>query len=252
MNKIRCLNNNHIKLLAAFLMLIDHIGFYLFPSVTILRVIGRLSFPIFAFMVAEGAKYTKNKVKYISLMAAIGIGSQIVPYILLKSLRFNVLITFALALIIIYALDYFKINFFDKSKSIALKIGSGLLFFASVIAAFLLTRIGISYEYGFYGCMMVVFASAPSLDKTNAPEWLKKFDNLAVKILCMAIPLVIFCFRSNWNVQFFSLLALPILFLYSGKKGEKNLKYFFYIFYPAHILFLQLLYMLLYYISINM
>lgn len=49
------LSGNQLKIIAMITMLIDHIGVNLFPSVTILRVIGRLSFPIFAYMIAEGA-----------------------------------------------------------------------------------------------------------------------------------------------------------------------------------------------------
>ena len=239
----------HLKLIAMITMTTDHIAIVFVENNMIMRSIGRIAFLLYAFMIAEGAKYTKNRVKYISLIAGIGVGCQIVPFILIKSLQFNVLITFAIAIAIIYALDYFKVTLFDKSKGIGLKIGTGFLFLASVIIAYLLPRIGIGYEYGFFGCMMVVFASAPSLEKTDAPEWLKKLDTLPVKVLCMAIPLVLYCILNGWWVQYFAILALPILLLYSGKKGEKNLKYFFYIFYPAHILFLQLLYMLLYYIA---
>lgn len=43
------MNKNHIKILAALFMLIDHAGLILFPEIIILRYIGRLSFPLFAF-----------------------------------------------------------------------------------------------------------------------------------------------------------------------------------------------------------
>ena len=41
------------------------------------------------------------------------------------------------------------------------------------------------------------------------------------------------------GVQYYSLLAIPLLLLYSGKRGKANLKYFFYIFYPVHLAVLQ-------------
>ena len=57
----RILTGNMIKIIAAVLMVIDHVG-VLFPSLGIsLRIIGRVSMPLFAFMISEGAKYTKNK-----------------------------------------------------------------------------------------------------------------------------------------------------------------------------------------------
>jgi len=42
-------------------MTVDHLGFILFPSLIILRIIGRIAFPIFAYMIAEGCRYTKNE-----------------------------------------------------------------------------------------------------------------------------------------------------------------------------------------------
>ena len=61
---IFCLSAFHLKTVACILMVIDHIGLVIFPYVQILRIIGRLSFPIFAYFITEGCKYTKNKFKY--------------------------------------------------------------------------------------------------------------------------------------------------------------------------------------------
>ena len=61
MSKIKILSSNQLKIIACITMLIDHIGYYLLPNVGVLRLIGRLTFPIFAFLISEGAKYTKNK-----------------------------------------------------------------------------------------------------------------------------------------------------------------------------------------------
>ena len=61
-------------------MAFDHIGVALFPKVAILRYIGRLAFPIFAFMIAEGAKYTRNKVKYFLMIFIIGVICQVFNY----------------------------------------------------------------------------------------------------------------------------------------------------------------------------
>ena len=64
MARIRFLSGNSLKLIAALTMLIDHMGIMLFPNVAVLRCIGRISFPIFAFMISEGARYTKDKTRY--------------------------------------------------------------------------------------------------------------------------------------------------------------------------------------------
>lgn len=53
-----------LKLLAVVLMVIDHIGYFLMPSNLILRIIGRLSFPLFAFLIVKGYKYTSNSKRF--------------------------------------------------------------------------------------------------------------------------------------------------------------------------------------------
>ncbi|MBO7736222.1 MAG: hypothetical protein J6S22_00120, partial [Clostridia bacterium] len=72
MNKLRFLSGNSIKILAAIAMVVDHVGLLFFPFNPIFRMIGRLAFPLFAYMIAEGCKYTKNKWKYLLLMAGLG------------------------------------------------------------------------------------------------------------------------------------------------------------------------------------
>ena len=66
-----------LKILAIIFMTIDHIGFILFPKIDILRVIGRIAFPIFAFQVGISFENTKNKEKYILRMLIFTIISQI-------------------------------------------------------------------------------------------------------------------------------------------------------------------------------
>lgn len=67
------LNATQLKLIAAFTMLLDHAGALLFPEVMILRVIGRLAYPLFAFMIAEGCRHTRNKLRYFLLIFGLGL-----------------------------------------------------------------------------------------------------------------------------------------------------------------------------------
>ena len=57
------LSGNTLKILACVFMFIDHLGVIIFPDVYILRAVGRLAMPLFAWMLAEGCFYTKNKLK---------------------------------------------------------------------------------------------------------------------------------------------------------------------------------------------
>ena len=61
------MNATQLKVIGIVSMTIDHIGYFLFPQMTVLRVIGRLAYPIFAYMIAEGWKRVlKNNQSYLS------------------------------------------------------------------------------------------------------------------------------------------------------------------------------------------
>ena len=64
------ISGNALKFLAAAAMLVDHIGLILFPKIFVLRAIGRLAFPLFAYMIAEGCRYTRHKARYLLLIFA--------------------------------------------------------------------------------------------------------------------------------------------------------------------------------------
>ncbi len=260
LKKLRIFNGNGLKLLAAALMLIDHMGMMLFPDTLWLRFIGRLSMPLFAFMIAEGCRYTKNKCKHFFLLFGLGVLCQIV-YILFDptNLYLGILITFSISTLIIYAIQYAKTCFFEeesKTSKKLLSLGFALLL---VILSYLLTRL-VAVDYGFWGIMMPVFASIFDFHRIPAPDSLKKLDCLPLKVLCMMVAeilLILTCnnplflpltgsFALDPLIQIFSLFAFPLLLLYNGEKGKANLKYFFYIFYPLHLGLLQGIVFLLY------
>ena len=230
------LNSNTLKIIAAAAMLIDHIGLIFFPYKPIFRVIGRLAFPIFAFMIAEGCKYTKNRLKYFLTIAVLGVLCQIFYFIFKDSLYMCILITFSLSILIIYSLQYTKKTLLCKKSSV-LKLFSVLVFVFTVVAVYIL-NLYFEIDYGFWGCMTPVFASIFQHREKNIPARLKHLDNILNNIFCMSICLVIVAVSLK-GTQCYSLLALPLLLKYSGEKGEKNMKYFFYIFYPLHLVILN-------------
>ena len=63
--KFAGLTGNQLKLLALFAMTCDHVGLQLLPQFIILRIIGRLAAPLFAYMIAEGCRYTHNRGRYL-------------------------------------------------------------------------------------------------------------------------------------------------------------------------------------------
>ena len=89
--------------------------------------------------------------------------------------------------------------------------------------------------------MLPVLVSLPRMPE-GAPDTLKRYDTHLVSLALCAIGMCLMLLDAPLGkIQLFSFLALPILLLYSGKKGKLKLKYFFYIFYPAHIVILALI-----------
>ena len=102
------LSGNTLKWIAAIFMVIDHVGVILFPQMLILRILGRLSFPIFAFMIAEGCRYTRNKCRYFLMLFGVGSVCQIVLFLYNRSMEMNILLTFSLSVLLVFSFADFK------------------------------------------------------------------------------------------------------------------------------------------------
>jgi len=233
MSKRFGLSSNMLKIIAAVAMTIDHIGLMIFPSVTSYRIIGRLAFPIFAFLISEGARYTRNKLKYLLSMLSVGAGCQIVYYVAMKSTDMCILITFSISLLLIYLLDFTKKTVFGDG-GIPVKCLAAASFILAVVLTYLACRYLIDVDYGFFGCMVPVLASLPDMRRAKEGVPIKKIDVLPVRILFCALGLILLAGR-GMGIQSWSLLAVPLLLCYNGERGRLRLKYFFYVFYPVHL-----------------
>lgn len=239
------LSGNILKYIAALSMLLDHIGVIFFPSEPIFRILGRLALPIFAYMIAEGCRYTRNKLRYFLYVFGLAAACQLVYFIYDGDTYMCILVTFSLAILMIYALQFFKKCLFDRYCPIAKTVLAGVIFAATVSGTYALNMF-LTIDYGFWGCMLPVFASL--LHPTaNAPDLFKRIDRPWVHALLLGVGIIMMVLlgTSVMSVQIYALLALPLLFLYSGKRGKHKMKYFFYIFYPTHLVALELIYMLI-------
>ena len=213
------LTGNQLKILALIFMTADHIGYMLLPQVAIVRFVGRLAMPIFAWMIAEGCRYTKNRTRYFSMTFTVGLLCQIVYLVFMRSLYMCVLITFSLSLILIFAID----NALQKRNISSLLLLCAVLAGVCYICVFLpgdLPGTDFSVDYGVFGVMLpaVIYIA-----KTKEQKLMAAAGVLAMLAIC------------NGFIQWFALLSLPLLALYNGRRGKMKLKYLFYLYYPLHL-----------------
>ena len=246
MSRVRFLSGNMLKIFAAVCMVIDHVGLLFFPRVTAFRIIGRLAFPIFAFMIAEGARYTRSRATYIGTLGALAAICQAVYYLFDHSLYMCILVTFTLSLVMIFALQEFKKRLFDGDASAIEKLIFGFVFALSVLGCFIFNQL-FTVDYGFGGCLLPLFASLLDLRGVKVSEGFERLDKIVLRVAVFGVGLV-FVSLSLGGLQGYSLLALIPLLLYSGERGKYKMKYFFYLFYPLHLVALEGIYMLLYYL----
>ncbi len=206
MNKLNQ-NTNLLKILAIIFMLIDHIGFAFFPKLVILRCIGRLAFPLFFYSTFVGYFKTKNLKKYILRLLQLAIVSELPFYLLLGDIKLNVCFALLLELLFLYFLDNKKY------------VGYILLFTASLILVPIL-------EYAPY----VLFLT-PLFYYTKNTKWL-------FSISYVLFYLIMICIGFN-PIYLCCILDLPLLII-NIKSNIKINKYFFYAFYPIHIIIILL------------
>lgn len=242
MKRVQILSSNALKLIGAVFMVCDHLGMIFFPNISALRMIGRLTFPVFAFCIAQGTRYTKNRLKYFLLVLSLGIVCQIPLAIVAPSAYLNVLITFALAIVICYALDYLKKALICDTVPHKIALGI-LLLVLSVLAPMAICTVK-RMEYGVLGCMMPALASLFYMP-SDAPPFLKRLDTSYVHVLMLGVGTLCQAVFDGGKYQILALLSIPILLMYSGKRGRLKMKYFFYIFYPAHMVILYGIYFLI-------
>ena len=217
-----------LHLLAMLLMLCDHLQLTLLPELPILRCIGRLAFPLFAFMAVEGYLHTRSLKKYLGRLLALALISE-VPFNLLVSgsvfdpVHQNVIWTIILGLLCIWA--------FENIAADRQKLLSGVIIIASLGAAILA---GVDYSSAGVLTLLAFYAFRGSTVRCRLLQLLSLgFINLVL------LGGMEFAFP----YQALAVLSLPIIWLYSGSQGPHNgiIKATNYLFYPAHMLILALL-----------
>lgn len=212
------LSQEGLKLIACVTMLIDHVGAVFFPQQLWLRIIGRLAFPIYCFLLAEGVHHTRNPSKY-ALRLFVGLLLAEIPFDLAlygqlsfahQSVMFTLLLAFFMAMVM-------------KKLPLLGKVAAVIPFY---FAAELLHT-----DYGGLGILM----AAIFIISRELPETLL-FQTCSL----LAVNLAYF---TSSVIQPLAVLSMVPISLYSGKKasGSKLLQWVFYLFYPVHLLILWLI-----------
>ena len=212
-----------LKIAAIVTMATDHVGNILYPDLLFLQMIGRLSLPIFAYLIVLGVESTKNPRKYIITLLSFALISQL-PYFLAFNIqpfeRLNILFSLFLSAVTIY--------FYNKKD---------LLAFVPLLLSIILPTEGSYY--------VVLTAVGMKLLKENP-----KLGSLV--LFALNIQFLLVSSDINTQIQILSLLAVPLILLHAKNwlKKEKLIaensfaysirKYAFYLFYPLHLALLFL------------
>lgn len=248
-NKSLEIDSATLHIMAMLLMLSDHAWSTLFPGIRFLTSIGRLAYPIFAFMLVEGYFHTSDFKKYIKRLLIFALISEI-PFDLMISGQWfspyhqNVLWTCVISLLGIKIIDTIR-----NKRKIWLTLLSGV---AIILVSFILGMIlfvdyfgaGILISYTFY--------------YFRGRKWWCYLGQLIVMYWLNVEMLGGYCyiidlFGHKFEIveQGLALFALIPIWLYKGKQGyhSKAFRYFCYSFYPVHMLVLVVIgYMMEYYI----
>lgn len=165
--------------IAMLTMLIDHIGIVYFPEQTWLRVIGRIAFPLYAYLMVIGYKRTRNYRKYVFRVAVLAAISQPAYQWAFDTNRLNIVVTLLLGLLLFKLLDTA-----NRKPMI-----QGALVIVTLLAAE-----WFSLDYGAYGIALMLLLRYVSKEKLMLYHGLLEFLYLLV-----------------WSIQFFSLIVTYII-----------------------------------------
>jgi hypothetical protein len=208
-----------LKWIAIITMTVDHVGAVLYPEFRLLRFIGRLSFPLFAYLLILGLKSTRNVRNYFIRLFVFALISQVPFFLAINYEPFELLnIFFTLSFGLLF------VHFFKRGSVLA---------FVPVFSSFILP-----FDYGIYGIAMI---GCMYILTENT-----KFGVVSLLLLNVL-------FLVPFNSQFLSIAAIPLIVLHNN--GSLNLtrefngnfeiplwrKYFFYVYYPLHLAVIYLI-----------
>lgn len=226
----KSLNGNQLKVIALFAMTIDHAASVIWPNyptdwwILLIHIIGRMAAPIFWFFVAEGWHYTHNRKKYAFRLLLFAIAGHFaynfafgIPFIPFQTSVFNqtsVLWALLLGTAALYVNEHKSFRQWQKTL---LVIGITLLAFPA--------------DWSSIAVLAILQISE------NRGNFKKQMMGMMACVSLYALVYVIFIHPLYGLIQLFTALTIPLLRCYNGERGTwKGMKWFFYLYYPLHLI----------------
>ncbi|KPQ32592.1 MAG: TraX protein [Phormidesmis priestleyi Ana] len=200
------LTSYHLKLIAALTMVVDHIGVLFYPHLDWLRMIGRVSFPLFIWLLTQGEAHTKDIWRYGLRLGLLGLISQPIYQITFGTQQLNILFQLLLGLVCLRVVR--------QRPALILPVG---------ISAALITEV-LNFSYGSYGVILILLIRYFRLNLLWWAAWGGFHLVWAGYAGIFQLPATV----------------VPLLFItFKGQRGPKAR--WFYGFYPGHLALLLLL-----------
>ncbi|MDO5444258.1 MAG: TraX family protein [Eubacteriales bacterium] len=258
------LSSAGLRNIAEISMLIDHTAQTLYmtylrssgiedcytdPLFSAMIFIGRLAFPIFAFLLAEGAHHSRDRMKYACRLAVLSLVS-IIPFRLAFSSQgvpsSNVFFTLLAGLLTIMVTEKIRDQFNSHSEF--------LIRFLQAFAVICICTIclAINSDYDLFGVLLILifYFLRENRSKMILCAALLFIPLYFLSVLLKFINTLDFFYSLSQYLQFClrvvkheapGILALPLIALYNGNRGKALPKAFYYLFYPVHLILLVLI-----------
>lgn len=248
-----------LKLTALILMFLDHINSFIGGAPIWLKWIGRVSAPLFVFTMVWGLFYTRDRMKYLKNLYFWGIGMAVGDIAMAALVPNAFLAPTNDIFVTLFLVGYFvtMIEKFMRKETGGALILLGVFLLAQGAGA-LLIPLSMEFVPGIKNLFLLVIALFPNILYCEGSflfvivglglYFARKLPPLKFSLAYLLLSLFMafssspldFSYQGLFleNYQWMMIFALPLMLLYNGKKG-KALKWFFYIFYPAHIFFLS-------------
>lgn len=207
------LSGSALKIIALVSMTMDHIAYYLMEHGSLMydlmRTMGRMAFPIFAFLLVEGYDHTRSTRKYALSLLAFALISEIPWWLLNHDNTHNVFFTLLLGLIVIEGIN---------------KLGKKPLLWAVLIITICTIAIFLHVDYEYSGILLICTFHIFKPDKVT-------------KCLLATLFMYQYGVIGLW-------LGLAVILCYNGQRGfikGQYTKYLWYAYYPLHLMTITIL-----------